>query len=139
MHMALFTKSCKQHATLPYIAYCNRNILLAARTELQIQKTKYLMEHKSNMHPFCTGAVIGRFTIQDQKHTGNIAVQNPTSDLLVYSLYIIPIENFIIFHNLLDHRQGIFYCVFHENEKKPKQPKQKLPNKVTNKRKDTEE
>lgn len=78
-----------------------------------MQSAKCLKVHNSNMYPCCTGAVIGGFKIQDQKHTGNTAVQNPANDMLDYSPYIIPIEDFIIFHYLLDHRQDISR-VFHE-------------------------
>lgn len=113
-----------------YIAYCNRNILLAAGTEQHFQSAKCLKVHNGNMY---TWAITGRFKIQDPKHTGNTVVQNPANDFLVYSPYIIPIEDFITFHNLLNHRQGIFYCVFYgktkpkQNQNKNRTNNQKIP------------
>lgn len=117
----------------PYIAYCNRNILLAAGEEQQTQNAKCLKVKNSNIYSCCTGAVIGGFKIQDQKHTGDTVVQNPANDLLVYSLYIISIEDFITFHYLLDHRQGIFYCVFHGKNPKTKLTQNSQRNEQRNK------
>lgn len=106
--------------------------MLAAGTEQQFQSAKCLKVHNGNMYT-CTWAITGWFKIQDPKHTGNTVVQNPANDFLVYSPYIIPIEDFITFHNLLNHRQGIFYCVFYgktkpkQNQNKNRTKNQKIP------------